>query len=176
MDVFEAIARRHSYRGEYLPQVVLREHLQQIVQAGIDAPSGCNAQTTSFVIVDDPELIAKIVAIVDRPFLKRVPALIFCVADHRPVYQGCSFAVEDCAAATENMLLTITALGYATVWLDGALRVEDRKKRIGHLLGVPPDKEVRVLLPVGVPKEIVKPREKLPFAKRAWFNGCGLAS
>jgi nitroreductase len=71
------------------------------------------------------------------------------------------------------MLLAIIAMGYATVWLDGVLRAEDRAARIGRLLGVPPEKTVRVLLPIGVPAQPGEPREKLPFDQRAWFNRHG---
>ena len=53
MDVFEAIAKRHSYRGPFRDRAVPRADLERIVQAGLQAPSGKNAQTTSFVIVDD---------------------------------------------------------------------------------------------------------------------------
>jgi nitroreductase len=99
--------------------------------------------------------------------------MIACVADPRSVLPGISFAVEDCAAAVENMLLALTDLGYASVWLDGVLRRDDIAGRIARLLGVPPDKRVRILLPVGVPAEAVPQKEKLPFAQRAWFNRYG---
>lgn len=45
MDLFTAIAQRHSYRGPFTDQAIPREDLQQIVQAGIVAPSGKNEQT-----------------------------------------------------------------------------------------------------------------------------------
>ena len=73
--------------------------------------------------------------------------MIVCVADPRPILGPLSFAAEDCAACVENMLLAITALGYATVWLDGVLRVEDKAARIARLLGVPEDRHVRIVLP-----------------------------
>ncbi|MCX7591848.1 MAG: nitroreductase family protein [Kiritimatiellae bacterium] len=173
MDLFEAIRLRHSYRGEFQNQRIPREDLVRIVQAGIAAPSGCNAQTTSFVIVDDPALISEIGTIVEKEFVRRAPALIVCVIQHRKVYHGMSFALEDCAAAVENMLLAITALGYASVWLDGVLRFAGRAALIGSLLGVPEDREVRVVLPVGVPSEQRHPAPKLPFETRAWFNRYG---
>ena len=81
------------------------------------------------------------------------------------------FAVEDYAAAVENMLLAVTALGYAAVWLDGMLRREGRAAKVGALLGVPASREVRVILPLGVPAEQWVQREKRPFDERAWFNG-----
>jgi len=170
MDVFEAIARRHSYRGGFTGQPIPREHLVRIVQSGIQAPSGCNAQTTSFVVVDDPAVLARLAAIVDRPVVREARAIIVCVVEHRAAYGNTSFAVEDCSAAVENMLLAITALGYATVWLDGVLRTEGKAQAIADVLGVPAGKEVRILLPLGVPKEPGRQRERLPFEARAWFN------
>ena len=71
------------------------------------------------------------------------------------------------------MLLAITALGYATVWLDGALRARGQPPRIGRLLGVPEGLAVRVLLPLGVPAEPGRQMEKLSLDERAWFNRRG---
>ncbi len=95
------------------------------------APSACNEQVVSFIVVDDPSLLAQIAEIVDKPVCRGAKAMIACVADPRPVYAGLSFAREDAAAAVENMLLAITALGYATVWLDGILRTEERAAASG---------------------------------------------
>jgi hypothetical protein len=67
----------------------------------------------------------------------------------------------------------VTALGYASVWLDGVLRTEDRAARIGTLLGIPAPHEVRILLPVGFPAESGSPKEKTPFAERAHWNRFG---
>ena len=170
MDLFDAIAKRYSYRGEFTAVVVPRTDLHKIVQAGIQSPSACNQQVASFVIVDDPSLLQKIADIVDKPFCRSAKAMIVCVADPRPVFADISFAAEDCAAAVENMLLAITALGYGSVWLDGVLRRENRAAKIGQLLGVPADKSVRILLPIGVPAEPGQQRERLPFGQRAWFN------
>jgi len=176
MDVFEAIARRHSYRGPFRDQPVPRADLRRIVQAGLQAPSGRNMQTTRFVIVDDPELVRQIAGLhATNVAVQQARAFIACLVDRNPepVYEGHSFQVEDCAAAVENMLLAVTALGYATVWIDGWLRVENRAQRIGALLGVPESKVIRVILPIGVPAEQHQQKEKLPFEQRAWFNRYG---
>ena len=167
MNLFDAIASRYSYRGEFTDAPVPRADLEKIVQAGIQAPSACNAQVASFVIVDDPQLVRQIAEILEKPFCQSAKAMIVCVADPRPVYANLSFAAEDCAAAVENMLLAITALGYASVWLDGVVRAEDRAARIGRLLGVPPERTVRIVLPIGVPAEPGVPREKLPLLRIA---------
>ena len=173
MDLFEAIEKRYSYRGEFKPVPVPREHLQKIIEAGIRAPSACNQQVVSFVVVDDPALLEKIAKTIDRPVCYTAKAMIVCILDHRPVYHDMSFAQEDCGAAVENMLLAIAALGYATVWLDGVLRVEDRAARVARLLDVPEDKTVAVVLPLGVALEAGTQKERLPFGERAWFNKWG---
>ena len=178
MDLFEAIERRYSYRGEFTDAPVPREDLEKIVQAGIRATTAKNEQVASFVIVDDPQLLGQIAEITGTeitgsPACRTARAMIVCVGDPRPVIGQLSFVVEDCAASVENMLLAVTALGYATVWLDGVLRVGDRAARIGKLLGVPEGKNVRILLPVGVAAKPGKQKEKLPLNQRAWFNRYG---
>lgn len=173
MDVFEAINKRHSYRGNFKDEPVPREDLKKIVQAGIQAPSGRNEQTTDFVIVDDPVLIKEIAVITGKPFMKTARAIIACIVNPRPVYKGISFEVEDCSAAVENMLLSITALGYATVWIDGNIRVEGKSEKISSLLKVPAPGYVRIVLPLGIPVEQGTQKEKKPFSHRAWFNTYG---
>jgi len=71
------------------------------------------------------------------------------------------------------MLLAITALGYATVWIDGNIRLNRKAKKLRELLHVPLPKEVRVVLPIGIPKEKVMQKEKKNFSQRAWYNYYG---
>lgn len=173
MDLFEAIGRRYSYRDEFIDAAVPREDLEKIVQAGIQAPSAKNEQVASFVIVDDPQLLLQIAKILDRPVCHTARAIIACVTDPRPIIGELSFATEDAAAAVENMLLAITALGYATVWLDGVLRRESIAERIGKLLDVPEERHLRILLPVGIAATPGTQKEKLSIDRRAWFNRYG---
>ena len=81
-DIFEIIASRHSYRGTYTDAPVPREDLIKIMQAGLDAPSGCNKQTTSIIAVDDPDLLSDLKALIDPPIAATAPAFI-CVLTQR---------------------------------------------------------------------------------------------
>jgi len=176
METLEAIHARHSYRGEFLDVPLPREDLERIVAAGLAAPSGRNAQTTLFVIVDENgprESIRSLHA--TNKAMRSAAAFIVCLVDRDPppTYEGLSFQVEDCAAAVENILLTITDLGYASVWVDGWLRMEDRAEKIAEMLGLPEEKVPRIILPVGKPAGEEKRKEKLPFSARAWFNRYG---
>lgn len=176
MDLFEALEKRRSYRGPFQDRPVPREALRRILQAGLAAPSGRNMQTTSFVAVDDPDLVERIRAIPGgNQAVREARAYIACIMDEeaQAVYEGHSFQVEDCAAAVENMFLAATALGYGTVWIDGWLRLQGRAALLGALLGLPAGKLVRVLLPLGVPAASVPAPPKRPFSERAWFNRYG---
>lgn len=173
MEFFDAIAKRGSYRDSFIPQTIPHEDLLKIVDAGIRAPSGCNAQTTSFVIVDDPKLIRQIADLMNKPFCQTASAMIVCVTEVRDVFQGMEFCREDCAAATENLLLAITALGYASVWLQGILRMNDVEKKIGQLLKIPASRNVEVVLPIGIPEKAVQQNGRLSFEKRVSFNQWG---
>ena len=176
MDLFEAIKKRHSYRGAFKSTPVPRQDLQKIVQAGLDAPSGKNAQTTEFVIVDEPGLVRRIAQLhPTNKAVQQAQAFIACILDKKPVpvFEGMSFQIEDCAAATENMLLAITAMGYASVWVDGWLKLENRADTLGKMMNLPDTKYLGILLPIGIPAEEVKQPAKKPFAERAWFNRYG---
>lgn len=170
MEFNDVIKKRGSYRGPFTGEKISREELRAIVEAGIAAPSGCNAQTTTFVIVDDEQMIRQIAAVTGKDYINQAGAVIVIVVDQTPAYGDMSFYKEDAAAATENILLAIANGGWATVWLDGVLRVGGVAEKIASLVALPKGKSVQIILPVGRPQNAVTQREKLPFEKRAWFN------
>ena len=170
MEFYDVVKARYSYRGRFKEQPVPDEHLRKIVRAGLDAPSGVNLQTTEFVIVTDAAKVRELAAIAGRESMATAPAVIVALCDTGASYKGLSFWLEDCAAATENMLLAIAALGYASCWIDGALRRERRAEKVAQLLGAPPSRTARIMLPLGVPAEAGPRKEKKPFSERAWFN------
>lgn len=172
MNTLEAIAARKSYRGKYLPTAVPKEHLKQILEAGYHAPSGCNKQTTSFIAVDDPELMQKLHSVIDPPIGETAPAMVCVLARRIIAYRDRSFFIQDYAAAIQNMLLAIVELGYASCWIEGHVTDVDR---IGYqmqkILGVPDEYELVCFLPVGIPADEIRPVKKQPFEDRAWLNG-----
>ena len=171
MNVMEAILNRHSYRGRYKPVAVPRDDLVTIMKAGLAAPSGCNKQTTSLLAVDDPEVLAKIHAVIDPPVAETAPALICVLTQRICAYRDRCFAVQDYSAAIENMLLAITELGYQSCWYEGHITDEDRiGYQIAQILGVPDDHELVCILPVGIAETEPVPPRKKSFEERAWFN------
>ena len=172
MDALKAIMERRSYRGKYLPAPVPREDLRTILEAGLAAPSGCNKQTVSLIAVDDPEVMARLRAVTDPPVGETAPAAI-CVLTQRIIaYRDRCYAVQDYAAAIENMLLAITALGYQSCWYEGHITDADRiGDQMAKILGVPEGYELVCFLPVGIPEGAPGQPRKKAFEERAWFNG-----
>ena len=174
MNVLQAIEMRHSYRGRYLDQPVPREDLERIMRAGLAAPSGCNKQTTSLIAVDDPAVMERLHQVIRPPIGQTAPAMI-CVLTKRIIaYGDRCYSVQDYAAAIENMLLAIVALGYQSCWIEGHITDKDAiGRQMASILGVPEEYDLVCFLPVGVAAEEVRPPAKLPFASRAWFNRFG---
>lgn len=172
MDCLQAILERRSYRGLYLPDPVPRQDLQRILEAGLRAPSGCNKQTTRVIGVDDPDLIAALGGLLQKPHFASAPAAVCVLTEPVEAYAGAWFHVQDYAAAIENMLLAITALGYASCWVEGYVKNATAiGEKMAHIMGVPKDIQLVAYLPVGRPGEELPPAVSWDFAKRASFNG-----
>jgi len=156
---FDIINARRSVRN-FTDETVPREVLEKIVSAAVEAPTGANAQLKQYIIVDDETVMDQIRSA--SPALKNAPAAIVLVMDPQPTKFG-EFWVQDASAAMENMLLAAVALGYASCWVEGAVRrCEDDLKQV---LGVPENLRLWSLLPVGradeTPKRPPKPEPDL---------------
>ena len=174
MNTLQALSVRVSYRGKYKSTPVPREDLTKIMQAGLDAPSGCNKQTTSLIAVDDPKLLKKLNEVIEPKLADTAPAMICVLTQKIIAYRDRCFNVQDYSAAIENMLLAITELGYHSCWIEGHITDEDKiGRKMADILSVPKDYELVCYLPVGVADEEEKRVRKKAFGERAWFNGFG---
>jgi len=143
MDALEAIRKRRSIR-RYTGDPIPREELEAIVDAGRLAASGYNRQPWDFIIITDLGMINKLK--VAAQWMDKAAAIIAVVMD-----PSAEFWLEDGSAAVENMLIASTALGYGSCWLEGdTLPLE---KELKSLLGVPKERKLLTLVPIGVPAE-----------------------
>jgi nitroreductase len=143
MDAFEAIQRRRSVR-QYTGDPVPRSDLEKIVDAGRLAATGSNRQPWEFVVVTDRGTIDDLKTAAQ--WMEKAGAIIAVVMD-----PSSRWWLEDGSAAVENMLIASTALGYGSCWLEGyTLRREEELKA---LLGIPQERRLLTLLPIGVPVE-----------------------
>jgi nitroreductase len=143
MDALEAIAKRRSVR-KYTGEPVPREDLLKIVDAARLAATGSNKQPWDFIVITDRASILQLKAA--GSFMEKAGAIIAVVMD-----PGSRWWIEDGAAAIENMLIACTALGYGSCWVEGDAL--PREKEFKELLGIPPEKRLLALVPIGVPAE-----------------------
>lgn len=171
-NIIKTILERRSYRGKYKQEKIPREHLIEIMEAGLAAPSGCNKQTVSLIAVDDPIVLSGLKAMIDPPVCETAPAIICVLTQKIVAYRDRCFNVQDYSAAIENMLLAINALGYESCWYEGHITDEDDiASNLAKRLNVPEDYSLVCILPVGIAEEPAKRVKKKPFEARAWFNG-----
>ncbi|GAG73783.1 unnamed protein product, partial [marine sediment metagenome] len=103
----DTIYRRRSIR-KYSEEKVPEEIILKIIKAGMNAPSANNQQPWQFLIINKSKLLQEITKI--HPFsqmLHEAPVAILICGD-LSLENAKGFWVQDCAAATENILLEIT--------------------------------------------------------------------
>jgi nitroreductase len=143
MDTLEAIRKRRTVRN-FTGAAIPRGDLETIVDAGRLAASGYNRQPWDFIVVTNRSMIEQLK--VAAQWMERAGAIIAVVLDPSSKYW-----LEDGSAAVQNMLVAATALGYGSCWLEGyTLPLESQFKA---LFGVPDDKRLLTLVPIGVPVE-----------------------
>ena len=143
MNALEAIGKRRSVR-KYTGEPIPGKDLEKIVDAGRLAATGSNEQPWDFVVVTDRAMVARLK--VAAEWMEKAAAIIAVVMD-----PSSRWWIEDGSAAVENMLIASTALGYGSCWLEGyTLPHEEEFKK---LLGIPKEKRLLTLVPIGVPAE-----------------------
>lgn len=151
MEAFEAIFGRHSVR-RFNDRQVSQEDMEQVLRAAMSAPSAGNEQPWHFVVIDDKVVMEKVHAF--HPYagaLKTASAGIVVCGDLR-LEKHKGYWVQDCAAAVQNLLLAVHALGLGAVWL-GVYPREDRVAGFRELLGLPQGVIPLALVAVGYPAE-----------------------
>ena len=156
MDLFDAIAARASVR-DLAPADISDDELGKILDAARRAPSGMNVQPLHYIVIRDAATIERLGKV--QGFIAQASAVVAVVADP----SASKFWLEDAAAAAENMLLAIAALGYGSTWVEGTLlRREEWAK---ELLGVPEHLRLVIMLPIGKPATSPAQAAKKPLAE-----------
>ena len=171
MDFFEVLEKRHSYRGDFTDYKLTEKEIEKILKAGIAAPIGMGIPTTFYVAVNDSSLIKELSAVVPNRSLKTAPFVLVILTMDKSGGKGMNFEIENYSAATENILLAVTAMGFATVWTDGILRMPNTNISVRSILNIPDEFSIRAVLPIGKPTEKLPPHEKEALDTLVKFNG-----
>jgi nitroreductase len=154
----DPVLSRRSVR-EYTDQPVSEETVRTLLRAAMAAPSAEDQRPWHFVVIRDHEIRAKIPQVHRfAHMISRAPvALLICGDETRQKQRG--FWVQDCAAATENILIEAQQLGLGAVWL-GVYPVEGRVQGFRRLLNIPDHVVPFALVVVGYPAKRKKPVDR----------------
>jgi nitroreductase len=152
MSACEIISSRRSIR-KYENKEIPQEVLDQILEAGRQAPSAVNRQPYRFVVVTKTELKKEMKAIFS-PFLDKSPVVVVGCADVKARLTG-KWAVVDTTIALQNMVLAAWSLGVGSCWV-GSFNEEKAKE----VLKVPEDWKVVALISLGYPSKIPEARKR----------------
>jgi nitroreductase len=168
MDAIEAILSRRSIR-KYKKEAVPKELMDQLLGAAMNAPSAGNEQPWHFIVIQDRKVLDGIPKC--HPYsgmLREAPAAIVVCADLQLLADK-AWWVQDCSAATENILIAAQAKGLGAVWL-GVYPKDDRVTGMKDLLGLPQDIIPLSIISVGYPAE-EKPYKSSYQPSRIHYDG-----
>ena len=148
VDFWDALYARRSIR-KFEPDPVPRALIEQMMHAGIWAPSSCNYQMWDLVAVDDPETNAKLAALSNQ--MGNAPVNI--VVSYGREFSEESWAnIQSASALIQNMSLAAQVLGLGTFWITQT----GDKEQVREIVGLPYDRLVIAVLAVGYPKVVPK--------------------
>ena len=155
------IMTRTSVR-KYTNEAVTKADIETMLRAGMAAPTAVNKQPWHFVVVTDREqLNALASANRGTGMAAKAPLAIVVCGDMQKTLTGIGqgFWVQDCSAATENILLTANALGLGAVWT-GLYPNEERAKAVRDVVKAPEHIVPLCVIVIGHPADTPTPKDK----------------
>lgn len=156
----ENIMSRASVR-QFTDRAIPRDTLETIVKAGMAAPTAMNKQPWEFVVVTDRAVLDSIEAVHPYSNLKTATAAIIVCGNMEKAIEGDgqSYWIQDCSAATENVLLAAHALGLGAVWC-GVYPMQERVAPLKEVLGLPSYVIPLNVITMGYPAAAPQPKDK----------------
>lgn len=148
MDFWRALYERRSIR-KFKPDPVPRELVEQVMHAGIWAPSSCNYQMWDLVAVDDPETNARLTALSAQ--MGNAPVNIV-VSYGRDFSEEQWANIQSASALIQNMSLAAHVLGLGTFWITQM----GHREKVREAVGLPLDRLVVAVLALGYPAKAPK--------------------
>jgi nitroreductase len=156
MEALEALVTRRSTRN-YKPDPVEQEKIDKILEAGRQAPSGGNNQTSHFFVIRNREVLDKLIVMTEKAFAameatentyasmkhsinaSKKGGYVFCynapvliVVANRKDYGN---NIADCACTIENMMVAANALDLGSCWINQLKWLNEDTEIVDYLRG-----------------------------------------
>lgn len=159
MELKEVLQKRRSVR-KYTQEPVSEEQIKQLMHAAMSGPSACNQTPWDFFVVTNTEVLEKLRKAAKYSGIQAPLAIVVCGNLSRALPLGlAAYWIQDCSAATENILLAATDMGLGTVWC-GIHPQKKAEKRVAEILKLS-DKQIPLnIIYVGHPDEELQLRDQ----------------
>lgn len=159
--VLSNIAQRKSVR-HFTNEPVAEEQLKALARAAMAAPTACNKQPWAIVAVNERALLDSLcIALPYAKMLEQAQAAMVVCGDMAKTLEGDGqqFWIQDCSAATENLLLAAEAMGLGAVWT--AVYPDSEKiASVTLVLNLPSNLIPLNVIPLGHPTGEDMPKDK----------------
>lgn len=158
--VIDNIMTRTSIRS-FTPEAISADTLDVLVKAGMAAPTAVNAQPWSFIVITDRTTMDSLAAVHPYSRLDGAAAAIVVCGDMDKALkdEAREYWIQDCSAATENILLAAHAYGLGAVWC-GVYPNSERVADVSGVLRLPATLIPLNIITMGHPAENPAPKDK----------------
>lgn len=159
--IVENIMTRTSIRS-YTSQAIPADTIEILLKAGMAAPTAVNAQPWHFIAINNKEKLAELAGTnPNAGMLRQAPLAIAVCGNMNKAMQGKAreYWVQDCSAATENILLAAHAMGLGAVWT-GVYPTDERVAAVSKVLKLPENIIPLCVIVIGHPAERPQPKDK----------------
>jgi len=169
MKFIELAKKRCSIRG-FEKEPVPEEMVNEVLQAGILAPTAKNLQPFRFILVRDPSQLDRLAQAYPAPFFREAPVVIVICAIPaegwvRERYDNKNYSEVDAAIATDHMTLAAADLGLGTCWI-GAFN----PAVVREVLELPAGVEPIAMLPLGWPNMEGRPKTRKKMEELVFYD------
>jgi len=153
-EFIETIFARRSIR-KYESEPVSEADIKTLLEAAMAAPSASNRKPWRFIVVTERQTLDALAEA--HPHGKMLFEATLCISVCGDLTEMERYWVQDCSAATENLLLAAVGLGLGAVWL-GVYPKQDRVAAVRQVLDIPEHITPLNLISIGHPAETKEPR------------------
>jgi len=163
------IYNRKSVR-HFTSRQVNKRQLTELVKAGMAAPTAVDKRPWDFVAVTERSLLDSLANVLPyAQMLREASAAIVVCGNMEKALTGAGQAywIQDCSAATQNVLLAAESMGLGAVWT-GVHPIEEREEVVRQLINAPSHITPLNVIVVGYPTGEDKPKNKWSEADLHW--------
>ena len=159
MELKEVLLKSRSVR-KFTEESVSDEMIEELLHAAMSGPSACNKKPWDFYVITNEEKLEELKGASKFTKFSAKLAIVVCgnLLKALPL-QMASYWIQDCSAATENILLRVTDLGLGAVWC-GIHPQKKAEERVRTMLDIPKTQIPLNVIFIGHPAEEPEARDQ----------------